>query len=60
MKLGRIIIDIIFIYKSDLLDVKKELYHQTMRIITKNMCDHRQINITDEVLFLYLVLKISN
>ena len=32
---GGIIVDLISIYKKDFLEVKMEIYHRTMRVITK-------------------------
>ena len=44
------------IFKGDLLDVKIEIYHQTMRVIIKGACNHRLTNITNKDWFLCLAL----
>lgn len=51
-------VSLILIYKNDLLSIKIEIYYQTIRVITKNMCNYWLINITNEVWFFYLALKI--
>lgn len=60
MKLIEMIISLIFISKTDLFSVKIEIYYQKIRIITKNIGNHRLNNINDEVQLFYLVLKISS
>lgn len=47
----------ILIHKDDLFSIKIEIYYQIMRIITKNICNYKPINITNKVWFFYLVLK---
>ena len=42
--------------KSDSHGVKIEIYHQTMRVITKSTCNYRPTNIIDGDLFLCLAL----
>lgn len=50
----------ISIYKSDLLGVKIEIYYQTMRVITKDTYNHRQINIINKFWFFCLALGALN
>lgn len=52
-------VSLIPIYKNHLLSIKIEIYHQTMRVIIKDICNHRLININSKVQFFYLVLEIS-
>ena len=44
----RIIVGLIPMYKDDLLSMKMEIYHQTMKVISKNACNHRPTNITNK------------
>lgn len=43
IKLREMMVGLISIYKCDLYSVKKEIYYQIMRVITKNACNHRLI-----------------
>lgn len=50
-------IDFITIYKSDSLDIKIKIYYQTIKVIIKNICNHKLININNKNLFFYLALR---
>lgn len=41
VRLRKIIVNLISIYKKDLFDVKIEIYYQTMRIITKSKYNNK-------------------
>lgn len=49
IKPEKIMINLILIYKNNLLIVKIEIYHHTIRIMTKNIFNHRLINITNKI-----------
>lgn len=52
------IVGFIPIYKNNLLSIKIKIYYQIIKVITKNTCNYRQINIINEVWFFCLVLEI--
>lgn len=49
MRLGGIIVGFIPIHKSDLLSIKMKIYYQTMKVIIKNIYNHRLTNINNKV-----------
>lgn len=49
MRPGKMIIDLICISKNDFLYVQRELYHYTMRIIRKSTCNHKLMDISNNL-----------
>lgn len=51
------IISFVLIHKVDLLSVKIEIYYQIIKIITKNICNYKLINLNNKIRFFCLTLE---
>lgn len=60
MRPGKMMVGLISIHKDNLVSVKMEIYHQTMKVITKSMSNHKLTNINNEIWFFYLILGTSD